>query len=153
MSQLSAHFSLAEMLASQTATRRGYAEQFQPEPVIISNLQALVANILEPLRVSLGVPIRVSSGYRCPRLNRAIGGARSSQHIQGHAADITAPGVPNAELLSRIVALGLPFDQLIAEFPDEQGQPAWIHISYSPRHRRQQLTALRIGSKTYYEST
>jgi hypothetical protein len=141
------------MLASQTATRRGYKEQFAPSEEITENLRALSVNILEPLRLSVGVPIRVSSGYRCPRLNRAIRGARSSQHVQGQAADISSPGVSNAELLDRIVALNLPFDQLIAEFPDAQGKPSWIHVSYSERHRRQQLTALRIAGKTYYEST
>lgn len=151
--KLSEHFPLAEMLASQTATRRGYKEQFAPSEEITENLRALSVNILEPLRLSVGVPIRVSSGYRCPRLNSAIGGARSSQHVQGQAADISSPGVSNAELLDRIVALNLPFDQLIAEFPDAQGEPSWIHVSYSERHRRQQLTALRIAGKTYYEST
>lgn len=147
---LSEHFTLAEMLSSQTATRKGIEEQFKPGPEIIDNLRALCVNILEPLRRSLGVPIRISSGYRCQRLNRAIGGATNSQHRYGQAADISSPDVSNREILERIIALRLPIDQMISEFEDKHGEPAWIHVSFGPRHRRQILRAQRINNRVVY---
>ncbi len=137
---LSPHFTLAEMLDSGTASRMGYFEQFEPKPEIIENLRALCMNILEPLRMSLGVPIVVTSGYRCPRLNRKIGGAATSQHRLGQAADIQAVGVSNQEIYERILALKLPIDQLIREFPDQSGEPRWIHVSHGPRNRREAFT-------------
>lgn len=149
--KLTPHFSLREMLFSQEATRKGIDEQFAPEPHVVQNLNALCVNILEPLRLSLGVPIRVTSGYRCPRLNKAIGGATNSQHTLGQAADIEADGVSNLESAERIIALKLPFDQMILEYPNANGEPSWIHVSYGPRHRRQVLVARKVGGRTVYE--
>lgn len=137
---LSTHFTLSELLESGTASRMGYTEQFNPESGIINNLTALCVNVLEPLRVSLGTPIVITSGYRCPRLNSKIGGKDTSQHRLGQAADIHAIGVSNQEIYERIIALKLPFDQLIREYPDHRGEPRWIHVSHGPRNRRQTLT-------------
>ncbi|GAB3164651.1 D-Ala-D-Ala carboxypeptidase family metallohydrolase [Telluribacter humicola] len=147
---LTTHFRLSEFLFSQEATRKGIAEQFEPSPQIVQNLNALCVNILEPLRINLNVPIRITSGYRCARLNRAIGGAAKSQHLVGEAADIEADGVTNKEVLDRIIALQLPYDQLISEFPDEQGNPKWVHVSFSARNRRQVLVAYRDAGKVRY---
>ncbi len=87
--KLSSHFTLHELVASRTATRKNIAEQFAPPDDIISNLKFLAVNLLEKLREKNGnTPLFVSSGYRCPRLNKAVGGARNSQHLQGQAVDI-----------------------------------------------------------------
>lgn len=132
------------MLASSTATRHGFEEQFEPSAEVVENLSALCVNILEPLRVSLGVPLRITSGYRCPRLNAVLPGAsKTSQHKSGQAADLQSLYVSNREIFERIIALKLPFDQLITEFPDKHGEPRWIHVSYSSRHRREVLEAYR----------
>lgn len=131
---LSDSFSLQELLASEVATRFGYAEQFQPSPKVVYNLKLLCVHVLQPLRNALGYPIRVQSGYRCPRLNERIGGARESQHLQGKAADLMDIHNGNAFLLQTIVQLGLPFDQVIDEF-----NLAWIHVSYDPFRTRQQV--------------
>jgi zinc D-Ala-D-Ala carboxypeptidase len=135
--KLSPNFTLEEMLESQTARRKGIAEQFTPPPEVIANLRALCKNILQPLRDAIGGPIKISSGYRTPRLNRAIGGARNSQHMVGEAADIQGlGGMTNKQLFNKIKQLGLPFDQMIWEFGNDQN-PAWVHVSFGPRNRRQ----------------
>lgn len=97
----------------------------------------MVDKILDPLREAYGKPIIVGSGYRCPKLNKAIGGATSSQHMKGEAADIkTVQDTPeeNKKLYDLIIELNLPFDQLINEFNYD-----WIHVSFGPRNRRQKL--------------
>lgn len=135
--KLSPNFTLAEMLESQTARRKGISEQFTPSPEVINSLRALCKNILQPLRDEIGGPIKVSSGYRTPRLNRAIGGARNSQHMVGEAADIQGlNGLTNRQLFNKIKQMNLPFDQLIWEFGNDQN-PAWVHVSFGPRNRRQ----------------
>lgn len=127
------YFTFDELSRSDTATRLNIDNT--PSSSARSNLAALTDNILDPLREAWGKPITVNSGYRCPALNKAVGGSATSQHMSGQAADITTGNkVDNARLFQLVQYLGLPFDQLI----DEQGF-AWIHISYSPRHRRQVL--------------
>ncbi|MPR36606.1 D-Ala-D-Ala carboxypeptidase family metallohydrolase [Salmonirosea aquatica] len=144
--RLSDHFTLGELLDSDTAIRMGFEEQFEPPARIIENLTALCLNVLEPLRISLNVPLRITSGYRCPRLNGVLPGASStSQHLLGQAADIKSLYVTNREIMERIIALKLPFDQCIAEHPDRHGEPSWIHVSFGPRNRRQVMRA--IGKK------
>ena len=132
------YFTLNELTASTTAKRKGIDNT--PDATVKANLTALVANILDPLREAYGKPIVVSSGYRCPKLNRAVGGAAKSQHVTGQAADIhTLSDTPadNKKLFDLILSLKLPFDQLINEYNFN-----WVHVSYSPRNRRQ---ILKIG--------
>jgi zinc D-Ala-D-Ala carboxypeptidase len=138
MPKLSPHFTLEELLESQTARRKGITAQFNPPEKIIHNLTALCENILEPLRTALKKPIKISSGYRCPELNKAVGGAPKSQHLDGQAADIQGAGYPNKKLFEQIQASDLPFDQLIWEYGTKQ-EPAWVHVSFGPKNRRQIL--------------
>lgn len=101
------------------------------------NLIALVDNILDPLREAYGKPIIVTSGFRCERLNKLVNGSKTSQHRLGQAADIRTvedTREENKKLFELIKELNLPFDQLINEYDFD-----WIHVSYSPRHRRQIL--------------
>ena len=148
MMNLSKHFTLDEFIRSATAVRKNIDNA--PDEKIISNIQALVDNILEPLRVHYGRPIIITSGYRCPKLNAAVGGASSSQHRTGEAADIRSVSdkrEDNKELFYMIRTLNLPFDQLINEYNYD-----WIHVSYSNRNRRQVLAAVKSGSKTVYKT-
>lgn len=142
--KLSPNFDLSEFVVSQEATRRGIDNT--PPTVVVKNLTALCLAVLEPLRQMLG-PVRVSSGYRCPALNAAIGGARDSQHLTGNAADIFVNGRTLDEVYTWIYDM-CPFDQVIREFPPG----GWVHVSYDPgRGRRQGLRATRgaDGHTTY----
>ncbi len=124
------NFTIAELSASATASRLHISNN--PAATHVAALTRLVDHILDPLRDAWRAPIRVNSGYRSTALNRAVGGTATSQHLRGEAADITA-GSPDAnrKLFSLAIKMQLPFDQLI----DEKNY-SWIHISYSPRHRR-----------------
>ena len=136
--QLTANFSLAEL----TVTGRNMPNV--PNEMDVASLRSLAETILQPLRNALGKPVRVNSAFRSEAVNRAVGGTATSQHRLGQAADIHVPGMTSVELAEKIVALGLPFDQVIEEFG------SWVHVSYGPRHRRQQLTAVKRSGKTVY---
>lgn len=125
--RLSTHFTLEEMVKSQTALRKGIANT-PLEPEVI-RLTALCENVLEPVRMQFG-PTVITSGYRCARLNRAIGGAVSSQHVRGEAADFECVRASNLEVAAWIRDM-LEFDQLILEYY-RQGVPnsGWVHCSY-----------------------
>lgn len=130
---------MSELTSSPTARRKGIDNT--PNGVQRAALTALVTNILDPLREAYGKPIVVTSGFRCPRLNRAVGGVAKSQHMKGEAADIrTLSDRPsdNKKLFDLIIKLGLPYDQCI----DEYGYN-WIHVSYTSQGNRRQV--LHIG--------
>lgn len=135
---LSAHFSLAEFTKSQAAIRKGIRND--PPPAAIAAMQLLCAKVLEPVRAHFRRPVKISSGYRSPTLNRAIGGAASSQHVKGEAADFEVPGVSNLEVAQWMMRQ-LNYDQLILEFY-HPGQPnsGWVHASYREPYRNQELT-------------
>lgn len=135
------YFTINELTRSATAKRLGIDNT--PNKNIRLNLEALGTNILDPLRDAWGAPIIVTSGYRCQRLNKAVGGASNSQHLYGQAADIRTVSdrrEDNMKLLRKIIEMELPFDKLIAEYVDSSGRPDWIHISYSPARRGIKLT-------------
>lgn len=130
------YFSLSELTRSATASVLNIDNT--PPPSAVANLTALVDNVLDPLRKAWGNPITVNSGYRSPRLNAAVGGAASSQHPKGEAADISAGSYDlNRQLFDLAVSLRLPFDQLI----DERGY-CWLHISHSRTSNRNQILHL-----------
>ena len=126
-------FTKSELTRSDTARIRRIDNT--PTPEASAALDALMWNVLDPIRRMWGRPIIVNSGYRCPKLNAAVGGSATSQHMKGEAADITA-GDPtkNKELFDTIERSAIPFDQLI----DEKGY-RWIHVSYRPNGRRNVL--------------
>jgi hypothetical protein len=139
---ISEHFTLEEMIFSQTAARRGIDST--PGDFEIVNLRQLCRSVLEPIRAHFGKPVRVSSGYRSLQLNRAIGGSKTSQHCYGQAADISIAGVDNLDL-AKWIRDNLYFDQVIME-------GTWVHVSFSSRDRRQALTAhFSKGRVTYTE--
>ncbi len=126
------YFTLSELLRSGTASLRGI-DNTPHSNQIVSNLKLLVEHILDPLREAWGKPIHVNSGYRCPQLNKEVGGSPTSQHMKGEAADITVGNrADNRRLYHLLASMHLPVDQAINE-----RDFAWIHVSYGPRHRRQ----------------
>lgn len=127
------YFTINELCKSNTAVQKGIDNT--PNQQIIDNLKQLVLNILDPLREAYGEPIIVNSGYRSVELNRAINGAKSSQHVKGQAADITGKSKENNKKLFELIqSLQLPYDQLI----DEQNF-SWVHVSFSDNPRKQIL--------------
>lgn len=141
--QLTQHFSLAEMTRSSAALRRGIDNT--PPPPVLAALTALCVEVLEPLRAGLG-QVAITSGYRSPAVNKAVGGAKSSQHLMGEAADLTVPGHSNLEVCQWIQR-HLHYDQLIYEF----GEAGWVHVSWRPGGlRHQELTAKRLSGRTQY---
>ena len=134
------------MTKSATAQRKGINND--PSIQVCQSLTALIEKVLDPLREAYGKPIIVTSGYRCEKLNKAVGGAASSQHVKGEAADIrSVQDTPeeNKKLFDLIVKLGLPFDQLINEYNYD-----WVHVSFGARHRRQKLKAVKKNGRTQY---
>lgn len=149
--QLSEHFSLSEFIKSQTALRKGIRNN--PGPRQIEAMRALCTNVLEPARAHFGKPIKISSGYRSPALNRAIGGSSSSDHCKGRAADFEISGVPNYEL-ARWIEDNCNYRQLILEFytPGEPNS-GWVHCAYAgPPFKNQELTAVKRRGRTQYLS-
>lgn len=129
------YFTMNELTHSATAIRKGIDNT--PDNTAKANLTALVANILDPLREAYGKPIVVSSGYRCAKLNRAVGGVARSQHITGQAADIQSVSKSKADhkkLFELAQRLRLPYDQLIDEYDYK-----WVHISFNTKGSRRQV--------------
>jgi uncharacterized protein YcbK (DUF882 family) len=129
------YFTMNELTHSATAIRKGIDNT--PDNTAKANLTALVANILDPLREAYGKPIVVSSGYRCAKLNRAVGGVARSQHITGQAADIQSVSKSKADhkkLFELAQRMRLPYDQLIDEYDYK-----WVHISFNTKGNRRQV--------------
>lgn len=127
---LTENFTLEELYASATADRKNIDNK--PDLVARRNLIKLAQNILQPIRDEYKHPIIVNSGYRCPELNKIVGGAQTSQHMKGEAADISCVHTKKAYLFSlirRMMSQGkIKVGQLIWEYGDDN-EPAWIHVS------------------------
>ena len=148
---ISQHLQLAELIRSESAKRYGITNM--PPPEHIANLKLLAEHIFEPIRANFRCPILISSGYRSKELNAVIGGSNTSQHALGQAIDLDMDGtsynVINADIFN-FIKDKLPFDQLIWEFGNPLN-PAWVHVSYSDRHRRQILKATKTNGITNYK--
>lgn len=130
------NFSIHELTKSQTAKRLGIDNT--PNATDMENLQRLAINVLQPAREVLGMPLQITSGYRSPELNKAVGGAINSSHMRGEAADMVCAN--NAKLF-HFIKNNLMFDQLIWEKGNNQ-QPAWVHVSFSKNKNRNQTLKL-----------
>ena len=147
--KLSKNFTVAELSKSEAATRQGIDNT--PSMAVIDNLQQLVDNILQPIRDKFG-PVIVTSGYRSPAVNKAIGGSATSDHCKGYAVDFEVLGMDNKELALWIQD-NLKFTQLILEFY-HKGVPdsGWVHVSYNRDNLKNEvLTAVKIANKTGYQ--
>lgn len=135
------YFTIAEL------TRTNHSENNVPDAKEVNNLVILVEKVLDPAREEFGEPIKVTSGFRSQEVNRIVGGAKSSQHCKGQAADLTCS---DNRKLFRILA-EMEFDQLIYEFGDEN-QPSWVHVSYVlGANRNEILRARKSKGRTSYE--
>ena len=121
------HFTIEELYASNKAKELGIDNKPSIQKMI--HLVYLAAFVLEPLRVAMGMPIRISSGYRCEALNKAVGGVYNSQHLKGQAADICIDGdMTKGRKIFNYIRDNLPFDQLIWEH--NKAGIYWIHVSF-----------------------
>lgn len=146
---LTANFTLSEMVKSETALRHDMDNT--PGEAEIASLRLLCEKILQPIREHYGKGVKVNSGFRHPEVNAKVGGSKTSDHCKGQAADIEIPGVANADLALHIVDT-YKFTQVILEFytpgvPDS----GWVHVSYDPANLKNQvLTATKKDGKTVY---
>ena len=145
--KLSEHFYLDEFLVSETATRRGIANQ--PADEVVARLRLLCQSVLEPLRVQLACPVVITSGYRSRELNLAVSGSLRSLHIQGRAADIVVPGMTALAVCEAVKRLNLPCAEIIHEFG------RWSHLAAAnpgetSKLQTKLLTATLVAGKTLY---
>jgi zinc D-Ala-D-Ala carboxypeptidase len=146
---LTANFTLSEMVKSETALRHDMDNT--PGEAEIAALRLLCEKILQPVREHYGKGVKVNSGFRHPEVNAKVGGSKTSDHCKGQAADIEIPGIPNADLAIWIMD-NLEYTQLILEYyqigvPDS----GWVHVSYDPANlKKQNLTATKKDGKTVY---
>ena len=129
------HFKLEEFIRSSTAQQLGIDNT--PSEEVILNLRNLCEKVLEPLRQWYGKPISISSGYRCPALNRAVGGVTKSQHLKGEAADIRLPSIAIGRKMLEYIVFHLPYDQVIWEHNTDGLY--WIHVSLKRDPRKNRL--------------
>lgn len=141
---LSQHFTLEEMTASNTAARKGLDNT--PDEAALENLHRL-AERLEAVRAAVARPVSISSGFRSVAVNAAVGGSPNSQHCYGCAADIKVAGMTPRQVIDTIIAADLPYDQLIHEFD------AWVHYSIpniaARPWRKQALIIDKEGTRPY----
>ncbi len=145
--KLSEHFTLGELLRSETAERKGIDNT--PSENQLPKLKRLCTEILEPIRVHFGKPFRPNSGYRSPELNESIGGSPSSQHCKCEAVDIEIPGISNFDLAVWIRD-NLAFDQVILECY-RQGEPnsGWVHVSLKGSGESNRAVVLTYSNRSY----
>jgi hypothetical protein len=148
VTRLSPHFSVEEATASQTASRLGIDNTI-PDDLMPHVFSAAVG--LELVRKELNShAIMVSSWYRCPELNKAVGSKPTSAHTTGYAIDFTCPtsGSP-AHIVAALVRSKVPFDQLIQEFYEPGKTGGWVHISFDPKMRGQALIIDHNGTRSF----
>lgn len=117
------YFTIKELCKSSTAEKKGIKNE--PNEEQIKNMNALIDNILDPLREWYGKAIHIESGFRCPELNKAVGGVANSFHTQGYAADIDMGDKEDNQPIFDYIKDNLPFTELGWE-----GGGRWVHVAY-----------------------
>jgi len=141
--KLSENFRLGELTKSNTAIRLGIDNT--PTFEELENLRSLACIVLQPVREHFGITL-ISSGFRCQKLNAALGSSDRSQHLTGNAVDIEVPGLDNY-VLATWIRDNLEFDQLILEFYDGiDPASGWVHVSYKDLGNRGQCLTINKGT-------
>lgn len=136
------HFSINELTRTSTGLPN------TPSAEQLANLEHLVNRVLDPAREWLGQPITINSGFRSPAVNAKVGGATSSSHLKGEAADLDT--MDNAALFHWLRA-HTDYDQIIWEYGNDKA-PDWVHVATRRNggNRRQALRAVKVNGKTTY---
>ena len=150
---LSKYFSLKELCVSNTANRLGLNNIPAVGSQARKNLE-MTAKKADIIRDALGSALLVSSGYRAPAVNKAVGGVSNSAHVKGFAVDISSPEISDIELFKLCQKLKgkLNYDQLILEYP-ERGASAWVHIGFVEEDRKprgQEFVISRVNKSLNY---
>lgn len=131
------YFSIKELTKSETAKKKGIENT--PNAEQVKNIEALIDNLLDPIREQWGAAIYVTSGFRSVALNKAVGGVANSHHLGGYAADLTVKSqAGNKALFEMIRCSKLRWTQLISEKTTAHGC-GWVHISYVPSNLKNQV--------------
>lgn len=134
------YFTISELTKSNTAIIHHIDNS--PSKTVVDNLEVLVNNCLDPIRERWGKPIRVTSGYRCPALNKKVNGSKTSHHLSGCAADITTGNKrDNKKLFELIEEMHRNEDIEFTQLIDENNY-LWIHISYRKDNLKNQILHL-----------
>lgn len=137
--KFSQFFTLEEFIHSDTAEQLGIDNT--PTQEVIINLTRLHDNVMKKIRTCLQAPVYISSGYRCKKLNKEVGGSSSSQHTKGMACDFTVKG-QSCEAVFNWIKRNCVFDQLILE---EANGAKWVHVSYNIDNNRRQCLKYKDG--------
>ena len=124
--KLSKYFTLEEFIRSNTADRMGI-DNVPKDEKVIENLRHLCFEILQPLREHVDAPVIINSGYRCQRLNEAVGGVKNSQHCVGEAADIRLASLEQGREWATWIEDNCRFDQMLLE--RNKNGAVWLHVS------------------------
>ena len=145
--KISPHFTLGEMIYSDTASRKGIDNI--PSPEIVEKLKRIANEILEPIRKHYNIPFRPNSCYRCIELNTAIGSSNKSQHCKGEAVDIEVPSISNYDL-AKWITENLEHDQIILEnYTSGEPTSGWVHVSLKPEEEKNRRMVLTYSNRTY----
>lgn len=137
MKNISKYITYQEATTSQTAVRRGIKNV--PSDKELVAMQLVGIRIFDSVREHFGTPLRVSSFYRSPELNKAVGGSSTSQHVKGQAIDIQGTGNVTNKMIFDYIKDNLDFDQLINEY-----NFSWVHVSYVSKEKNRKQV-LKIG--------
>lgn len=136
------YFELTEFLKSEEALNRRIDNS--PTFEIVDHLEELISKLLEPMRKAYGKPLTISSGYRCPKLNQAVGGVATSAHKVGYAADIKVKDIDGLFnfVTEWVKAKGIMFDQI---FIETKGSSKWLHVGFKNQNGLQRRMISRLN--------
>lgn len=128
------NFSISELVKSDKAKQNNIINT--PGLAELDNMLNLIVYCLQPARELLRKPMIISSGFRCPQLNKLVKGKPNSQHLEGKAADFVVQGETVAGIIFKIQTSNIEYDQLINEYDK------WVHISFNKGHNRKQYSKI-----------
>lgn len=125
------NFSISELINSDTANK--YKINNMPDINSLDSMLDLIVFCLQPIRDKIKKPMIITSGYRCPEVNKLVGGVTTSQHTKGQAVDFIIHDLTSSQIIEKIKTFNIEYDQLINEYDK------WVHISFNKNKNRKQI--------------